>query len=56
VTQAELKAMMDPASGLRWSPWFRIIADKFLDKWWADIDETLATDKHVDLETIHKVM
>lgn len=56
VTKDELREMMDPKSGLRWSPWFRIIAEKFLDKWWADIDDTLSTDKHVDLGTIHKVM
>lgn len=56
VTREELREMMDPASGLRWSPWFRIIAEKFLDTWWAELDETLGTDKHVDLETIHEVM
>ena len=52
----ELREMMDPASGLRWSPWFRIIAEKFLDTWWAELDETLGTDTHVDLGTIHEVM
>jgi isopentenyl-diphosphate delta-isomerase len=56
VTREELREMMDPASGLRWSPWFRIIAEKFLDKWWAELDETIGTDKHVDLGTIHEVM
>ena len=56
VTKSELAEMMDPASGLRWSPWFRIIAEKFLNKWWTDLDDTLTTDKHVDLGTIHKVM
>ena len=56
VTREELREMMDPASGLRWSPWFRIICDRFLDKWWADLDETIFTDKHVDLATIHKVL
>jgi hypothetical protein len=25
-------------------------------KWWTDIDDTLTTDNHVDLGTIHKVM
>ena len=52
VTREELREMMDPASGLRWSPWFRIIAEKFLDTWWAELDKTLGTDTHVDLETI----
>ena len=56
VTREELREMMDPASGLRWSPWFRIIAEKFLDTWWAELDETLGTDTHVDLGTIHEVM
>ena len=56
VTRDELREMMDPKSGLRWSPWFRIIAEKFLDKWWADLDNCLTTDAHVDLETVHEVM
>ena len=56
VTQDELAAMMAPTSGLSWSPWFRIIAQRFLPRWWADLDETLLTDKHVDAATIHKVM
>lgn len=33
-----------------------IIAENFLEKWWADLDETLATDKHVDAATIHRIM
>jgi isopentenyl-diphosphate delta-isomerase len=55
VTQAELAAMMAPDSGLAWSPWFRIIAQRFLPAWWADLDATLRTDAHVD-GAIHKVM
>jgi isopentenyl-diphosphate delta-isomerase len=56
VTQEELAAMMAPTSGLSWSPWFRIIAQRFLPRWWADLDATLLTDAHVDAATIHKVM
>jgi isopentenyl-diphosphate delta-isomerase len=56
VTQDELAAMMAPSSGLSWSPWFRIIAQRFLPAWWADLDATLNTDAHVDAATIHKVM
>ena len=52
----ELKKMMDKSSGLRWSPWFRIIAEKFLYQWWGDLDAALGTDKYVDVKTIHKVM
>jgi isopentenyldiphosphate isomerase len=35
VTLNELQAMMKPSSGLLWSPWFKIIAEKFLPHWWA---------------------
>ena len=54
VTLPELQAMMSPTSGLLWSPWFRIIADKFLPQWWADLNQTLHSDRHVDLSTIHR--
>ncbi|KAJ1414787.1 isopentenyl-diphosphate delta-isomerase type 1 fused to squalene synthase [Ochromonadaceae sp. CCMP2298] len=54
VTQEELRAMMDPSSGLLWSPWFRIIAEQFLPHWWADLKSTLTTEKHVDLIRIHR--
>jgi isopentenyl-diphosphate delta-isomerase len=56
VTFPELRQMMHPSSGLLWSPWFRIIAENFLEAWWADLDETLSTDKHVDTQTIHRIM
>lgn len=56
MTLAELRAMMDPASGLRWSPWFRIIAERFLGGWWEDLEATLHTDRHCDYGTIHKVL
>ena len=35
VTLKELQEMMKPSSGLLWSPWFKIIAEKFLPHWWA---------------------
>ena len=56
VTEDELERMMKPDSGLKWSPWFRIIAKRFLHQWWHDVDQTIATDTHVDLGTIHKVL
>ncbi|CAM9367824.1 unnamed protein product [Phaeothamnion confervicola] len=53
VTQAELKQMMaDPE--LLWSPWFRIIAERFLPAWWNDLDATFTTDACLDLTTIHR--
>lgn len=56
VTPAELEAMMRPESGLRWSPWFRIIAERFLPQWWADLPGALGSDRHVDASTIHRIM
>ncbi len=55
VTADELAAMMDPSTGLSWSPWFRIIAKHFLPRWWADLDATLDTDVRVDVDTIHRL-
>eukprot|EP00729_Bicosta_minor_P004148 gene4148-15763_t len=54
VTQEELKAMMAPSSGLLWSPWFRVIAEQFLGKWWADLDKSLNTTELVETDTIHR--
>ena len=34
----------------------RIIAENFLEHWWADLDEILSTDKHVDVKGIHKII
>lgn len=55
VTLPQLRSMMAPDSGLSWSPWFRLIAANLLEAWWQNVDETIATDKHVDLKTIHKL-
>eukprot|EP00775_Hariotina_reticulata_P004811 gene4811-5059_t len=55
VSLQELQQMMDPATGLKWSPWFRIIAKHFLPVWWADLQQTLKTDVHVDTGTIHRL-
>ena len=54
VTLPELKKMMDAKSGLLWSPWFRIIAEKFLPHWWADLNKTLTTNAFADYKTIHR--
>jgi len=54
VTLSELQKMMEPSSGLLWSPWFRIIVERFLEPWWKDLDTTLNTDKLVDVKTIHR--
>lgn len=37
-----------------WSPWFRIIVQRFLEPWWKDLNTALTTDKYVDFKTIHR--
>ena len=56
VTPEELRRMMRPESGLAWSPWFRIIAQNFLEEWWADLDCVLHQQAHRDWGTIHKIL
>lgn len=33
-----------------------IIAENFLERWWADLEATLGTDAHVDTQTIHRIV
>ena len=56
VSEAELHKMMSADAGLLWSPWFRIISEKFLSAWWKDIDRTLTTSEAEDLHTIHHIL
>lgn len=51
----ELKAMMHEDSGLQWSPWFKIIVNHFLEKWWSDLPKTLRTQEHCDFEVVHQL-
>merc|ERR1712039_215533 len=37
-----------------WTPWFRIIAEQFLEDWWDDLSVTMDTDKYVVLDTIFR--
>jgi isopentenyl-diphosphate Delta-isomerase len=54
VSAAELTAMM-AEPGLLWSPWFRIITERWLvPLWWRDLSVTMGTDVHVDAATIHR--
>ena len=57
VSQGDLKEMMaDPK--LLFSPWFRIIANKWLlpekTGWWADLNVTMTTDTYCDFVQIHR--
>lgn len=56
VDLGELREMIRPESGLHWSPWFRIIADNFLERWWADLEGVLRGQAHQDFSTIHRIM
>lgn len=55
VTPGELEAMMRGESGLRWSPWFRIIAREWLlPRWWKDLEGALEG-KHGDYAKVHRI-
>ena len=54
VTNDELQAMLDDEKNL-FSPWFRLIYQKWLKNlWWKDLKVTMTTDKWCDYETIHE--
>ena len=55
VTLPQLQEMMAEHTGHTWSPWFRIIAATFLQRWWADLDATLGSEVHEDFLTIHRL-
>ena len=44
---------MRPDSGLLWSPWFRIIVENFLDKWWADLDAAVGSNRFLETDKVH---
>ncbi|CAM9097039.1 unnamed protein product [Hapterophycus canaliculatus] len=53
VTLAEMDAMMTDHENL-WSPWFRIIMERFARDWWLNLNEAINTDKYVDTVNIHR--
>jgi len=53
VSREELREMMRPDSGLLWSPWFRIIVENFLDKWWADLDAAVGSNRFLETDKVH---
>lgn len=55
VDAAELRSMMGAGAGNKWSPWFRIIAQSFLYRWWDDLDAVLTGAKHADWKSIHRL-
>ena len=53
VDEQELKEMMAD-SELKWSPWFRLLADTLLPAWWSNLERTIETEDFVDVKTIHR--
>lgn len=51
----QLREMMDPSSGLKWSPWFKIIVDKLLVHWWDDLNITM-TSNNVEYNKIYRFL
>lgn len=39
--------------GIRFTPWFRLIVENFIYKWW-DALQGGTLQQHIDVETIHK--
>lgn len=53
VDPEELAEMMDASSGISWSPWFRILAERFLPTWWANLETALHSDEFLDGQIHH---
>ena len=39
---------------LLFSPWFRLIVQKWMKNWWEDLNETMTTNKHCDFVNIQQ--
>lgn len=53
VTLSELEEMLTDES-LLFSPWFRLIVQKWLKTWWEDLEKTMTTDTFCDFKNIHQ--
>ena len=53
VTWDELQADFEKP-GLLWSPWFKIIANRWLKEWWADLSATIDDGAHDDFGSVHR--
>lgn len=58
MTRDELKELLKKADageeGLKLSPWFRLVVDNFLFKWWDHVEKGTLLEA-VDMKTIHKL-
>ncbi|KAH6801606.1 isopentenyl pyrophosphate:dimethylallyl pyrophosphate isomerase 2 [Perilla frutescens var. frutescens] len=59
VNREELKELLRKADageeGLKLSPWFRLVVDNFLFKWWDHVEKGTLSEA-ADMKTIHKLM
>nr|AHA15362.1 isopentenyl diphosphate isomerase type 1 [Taraxacum kok-saghyz] len=59
VNQEELKELLRKADageeGLKLSPWFRLVVDNFLFKWWDHVQRGTLNEA-IDMKTIHKLI
>lgn len=59
VNREELKELLRKADagegGLKLSPWFRLVVDNFLFKWWDHVERGTLTEA-ADMKTIHKLL
>lgn len=53
VTLEEMDEMMADEGNL-WSPWFRIIMERFAREWWLNLDDAMSTDTYMDTVNIHR--
>lgn len=58
VNQEQLKELLRKADagegGLKLSPWFRLVVDNFLFKWWDHVEKGTLKEA-ADMKTIHKL-
>lgn len=58
VNRDKLKELVKKADaqegGIKLSPWFRLVVDNFLPKWWDHVEQRTLQDV-ADMKTIHKL-
>ncbi|OIW04796.1 hypothetical protein TanjilG_16152 [Lupinus angustifolius] len=58
VNRDQLKELLEKADagdeGLKLSPWFRLVVDNFLFKWWDHVEKG-TLEKVADMKTIHRL-
>jgi isopentenyl-diphosphate delta-isomerase len=58
VNRDELKELLKKADagegGIKLSPWFRLVVDNFLMRWWDHVEQG-TLEEAIDMKTIHKL-